>query len=206
MALIKCSECGHDVSDKAAACPNCGCPVKVSSQGAMQKASQARERSLPKIPKEKMLFVGGIIVAGIVLGLFFKTFMSNKLNVYEKEVASCAEKLINDYADKNSFRFTNNIWYAQREDGTYVIIEYYDDNSGKNVAYFIDNVFVGTDRDYAKLESMGMATQTMIDIGKGRIILATKNVVQNIGDPSSDSSFYVSAKKIAKRVKVKSDV
>lgn len=27
MALIKCSECGKDVSDKAAACPNCGAPV-----------------------------------------------------------------------------------------------------------------------------------------------------------------------------------
>jgi uncharacterized membrane protein YvbJ len=27
MALIQCSECGHDVSDKAAACPHCGHPV-----------------------------------------------------------------------------------------------------------------------------------------------------------------------------------
>lgn len=28
MALIKCKECGHEVSDKASACPNCGCPVE----------------------------------------------------------------------------------------------------------------------------------------------------------------------------------
>ena len=28
MALIKCIECGHEVSDKASACPNCGCPIK----------------------------------------------------------------------------------------------------------------------------------------------------------------------------------
>jgi len=27
MALIKCDECGHEVSDKASVCPNCGCPV-----------------------------------------------------------------------------------------------------------------------------------------------------------------------------------
>ena len=26
MALIKCSECGKEVSDKATACPNCGAP------------------------------------------------------------------------------------------------------------------------------------------------------------------------------------
>lgn len=28
MALIKCAECGQMVSDKAANCPNCGCPVE----------------------------------------------------------------------------------------------------------------------------------------------------------------------------------
>lgn len=27
MALFQCPECGHQVSDKAVACPNCGCPV-----------------------------------------------------------------------------------------------------------------------------------------------------------------------------------
>ena len=30
MALIKCSECGKEISDKAAACVHCGCPVSVS--------------------------------------------------------------------------------------------------------------------------------------------------------------------------------
>lgn len=28
MALITCPECSHNVSDKALACPNCGCPIK----------------------------------------------------------------------------------------------------------------------------------------------------------------------------------
>lgn len=27
MALIKCSECGREISDKAKNCPNCGCPI-----------------------------------------------------------------------------------------------------------------------------------------------------------------------------------
>lgn len=26
MALIKCKDCGHDMSDRAVACPYCGCP------------------------------------------------------------------------------------------------------------------------------------------------------------------------------------
>ena len=28
MALINCNECGHEISDKAFACPNCGCPTE----------------------------------------------------------------------------------------------------------------------------------------------------------------------------------
>ena len=28
MALIKCSKCGHDISDKAEKCIHCGCPIK----------------------------------------------------------------------------------------------------------------------------------------------------------------------------------
>lgn len=32
MSLIKCSECGREFSDKAAACPNCGCPIDDARQ------------------------------------------------------------------------------------------------------------------------------------------------------------------------------
>ena len=32
MALIKCPECGKEISDKALACPNCGCPITASTQ------------------------------------------------------------------------------------------------------------------------------------------------------------------------------
>lgn len=32
MALIKCSECGKEISDKAASCPNCGNPINVHMQ------------------------------------------------------------------------------------------------------------------------------------------------------------------------------
>lgn len=31
MALINCTECGREVSDKATSCPHCGCPVSIVS-------------------------------------------------------------------------------------------------------------------------------------------------------------------------------
>ena len=32
MALIKCSECGADISEKASECPKCGCPLDITKQ------------------------------------------------------------------------------------------------------------------------------------------------------------------------------
>ena len=28
MAMVKCPECGNEISDKAAACVHCGCPIE----------------------------------------------------------------------------------------------------------------------------------------------------------------------------------
>ena len=36
MALIHCSECNREISDKAAACPHCGCPITVSIKAQME--------------------------------------------------------------------------------------------------------------------------------------------------------------------------
>lgn len=47
MALIKCTECGHDVSDRAAACPNCGCPME-EIQKDLVKAAECKEQEYRK--------------------------------------------------------------------------------------------------------------------------------------------------------------
>jgi len=36
MALIKCPECGKEVSDKAGKCPNCGCPITTKNDSNRQ--------------------------------------------------------------------------------------------------------------------------------------------------------------------------
>ena len=58
MALVKCAECQHDVSDKAAACPHCGAPI----------ASPTNQSSPPAEPTQKVLRKGAKFEAiGFVL-------------------------------------------------------------------------------------------------------------------------------------------
>lgn len=45
MALIKCPECGKAFSDKAPACPECGCPVDYAVKEAEQKAVEQQKKA-----------------------------------------------------------------------------------------------------------------------------------------------------------------
>ncbi|WP_454710983.1 zinc-ribbon domain-containing protein [Cupriavidus nantongensis] len=69
MALIPCSECGSDVSDKATACPKCGNPIST------QAGTAAATTSSTPTPKPGMgtgmkavLWVGGALVAFLLFG------------------------------------------------------------------------------------------------------------------------------------------
>lgn len=44
MALIKCKECGKEVSDKADKCPNCGCPVSYSVENREQEINHNEQK------------------------------------------------------------------------------------------------------------------------------------------------------------------
>ena len=54
MALIKCSECGKEISDKALTCPECGSPTK--------KAEKDNEN--------RGQIVAGLLIGAVVIGLF----------------------------------------------------------------------------------------------------------------------------------------
>lgn len=89
MAMIKCSECGKDISDKARICPNCGAPLiqqaphqqihqqyaqqQVRTQYAQQYVPQRNPQAIANAPKKKKgsclkticIFFGIIILFGI---------------------------------------------------------------------------------------------------------------------------------------------
>lgn len=72
MALIKCSECGKEISDQAASCPNCGCPIKkVNSDSGEDNSEKKIEISIKKpdikLNKRTKGILGGVIVCLVIL-------------------------------------------------------------------------------------------------------------------------------------------
>lgn len=128
MALIKCCECGKEISDKAGACPNCGAPVKITQKSNgfiaavngenLLKGKQATEKE----KEANGCCLGCLVVVGIILYLIFGNSSSNNTsqqsnqnpyrNVWGYECLPDFGTVINDKTSKD-------------EDGTYVLVKFY---------------------------------------------------------------------------------
>lgn len=62
MALIKCKECGKEVSDKATACPACGAPIAAASVGTPTQTIEQTSKTL----KAQYAIAGTIFFIGLV--------------------------------------------------------------------------------------------------------------------------------------------
>ena len=80
MALINCPDCGKDISDQAASCIYCGCPlkqdlVKQPSAGSAEAAKKGRQRSkLRNDAGNAIAFVG--IIAAVITGAVSGSFVT----------------------------------------------------------------------------------------------------------------------------------
>jgi hypothetical protein len=67
MGLVICADCGRDVSDRAAACPQCGRPAPVDALPVVEDEGASRDRGLGN-PALLLMGAGGLILlAGFVL-------------------------------------------------------------------------------------------------------------------------------------------
>ena len=71
MALIKCKECGREISDKATACIHCGCPVNSSHNPSEEQYKPSK--------KKRWLVVGlaGVAVVTVIAVVLYKAISTN---------------------------------------------------------------------------------------------------------------------------------
>ncbi len=96
MAMIKCPECGQDVSDKAPFCPHCGVEIAgkvtandLSSQNTVtaDKLEKAPRQTNPKNkkPKRNYALILGCFVFALIVCVIGFLFYQNQLNEKERE-------------------------------------------------------------------------------------------------------------------------
>lgn len=127
MALIKCTECGHEVSDKASECSHCGCPIEkrnccvecgqpipegvnvCTNCGCPMQGNLAHDFGLPQKSKSSLIWLVPILALSVLLGGGYYFF--NKANGTEREEVN--EIRINSHLADGHYTFKGN-WESSR--------------------------------------------------------------------------------------------
>ncbi len=89
MALIKCPECGKEISDKAKRCPNCACSLKKN---------------------KKVIIIVFSIIMLLVIGLII--FYIYSQNTYNKNVSLLSASMLSSSTNCESLaNLTSKVWY-----------------------------------------------------------------------------------------------
>lgn len=129
MSIIKCKECGNDISDKATACPKCGAPVEKPLAFTSQKVQEEKKSSFNRF--WWILLIAVVLIAGI-------TYINNpnsipgvkiQVNIPKPIVATSRA----DDADASVFNFKETVYATitnQGGDGN-VLVNFHLSQAGK---------------------------------------------------------------------------
>ena len=142
MALIKCPECGKEISDNAESCPHCGYPINKkedSKQEEVQKSTEQKEKK-PLKKRYLVIFIIIVLIAGIIVWGCIKTSKEKKL--IEQQNAEVQEiKEYNQYVECLNSVYSNALSGASTAEDVCVLVlnvwqdAIYDDSSDETSKY-----------------------------------------------------------------------
>lgn len=110
MALINCSECGKEYSDKAPACPNCGCPTTPGGMTPVSTPPETKDAK-PEKPKKKkngclvgcLGTFGVFVVLGIIVAILGQIMEGGLIDACNRGKAESCEELLDDAGSYSSY-------------------------------------------------------------------------------------------------------
>ncbi|GHH52439.1 zinc-ribbon domain-containing protein [[Pseudomonas] boreopolis] len=103
MALIQCSECGRQISDKASACPSCGAPAAVAMRQVASTSIASHVPAPGTSAGAKVLMWIGIPVGVLVLLLAYGNKLANtpdgKARTQSRAEIAVCEQRVRDLKD-----------------------------------------------------------------------------------------------------------
>ena len=91
---MKCPECGHQVSDKAATCPSCGVAIAGNVKRENEAPKGKRSMTIP-------IVAGVVAVIAVLVGLYFYNNVQdrNELDAYENAMSCSEADVLQNYLD-----------------------------------------------------------------------------------------------------------
>lgn len=119
MAMINCPECSKEVSDRASACPNCGCPINVteSESQATQKVELTSVKFGNKKTRKKIIIgIASIIVlSAIAVGIILTANAAKIADVRKNYIANlnlAAITMLDGGIEAEALcNLTKSVWY-----------------------------------------------------------------------------------------------
>lgn len=113
MALIKCPECGKEMSDQATSCPNCGCPIEIVKKELeskrikdeeLQKTEAAKNEVEAKAAKtaKKDLFTFAVVIVLIICVIVgYVIYKQSNRPLTQEEIATASQEYAAKEAEEN---------------------------------------------------------------------------------------------------------
>ena len=152
MALINCPECNKEISDKATACPHCGCPIK------LQSSKQEEYLCCPKclsreLHSEHKGFSGGKALVGAVvtggIGLLAGTIGSRDIQITclkcGNKFKAGEAKIVKVLDDPTKSQLESKIVEILKSQGALTAVKWYKDEYGCGLAEaknYVDSITV----------------------------------------------------------------
>lgn len=95
MALIKCPECGKQISDQAESCPNCGYPIHGSKDLKEVVEIQKTIQKIEKAKKTKNILIGSLIAAILIIVIGVSYYQSTSLERSKKRLEDSKQRFEN---------------------------------------------------------------------------------------------------------------
>ncbi len=107
MSLIKCDECGKEISDQAKNCPHCGFPIQKSQVSV--EVSQNSSNKRPKKKRKGLKVVFSIVAVFFIIGMIGNIFGGNEdteipENSNEEKIYLTDEEIPQMFSDPDSFK------------------------------------------------------------------------------------------------------
>lgn len=152
MALIKCPECGKDVSDQAPACPNCGYMLKQETVSAKKSSSYQKNRIT--------IIIAGAIIMSVILILTYINSIPEKspfdklkphmLQGEESEILGTPDKTEEPDEDLDNYVDTYNNISFMGLNGRLKL--WYNNNEEKSLSFAVWKYELGADQSFNDYE------------------------------------------------------